>query len=134
MDRDPVRWRAGFDVLDPEPDPAELLAVDTEHRADAVVIHVQGEVDMFTSSILATPLLKACATAPSVVVDLSRATFLASAGLALLVSAHERCTSRGVALRLTATGPAIQRSLHATGLHRVLDYEPSGDRWPRAGT
>jgi anti-sigma B factor antagonist len=56
------------------------------------------------------------------VVDLSKATFLDSAALAALVSAHHRARVLGGSVRLAgATGP-VRKILEVTGLDMILQH------------
>ncbi|TWP52360.1 STAS domain-containing protein [Lentzea tibetensis] len=59
------------------------------------------------------------------VLDLSRVTFLGSAGLAVLVEASQQTKTRGVELRVVAVERAVTRPLEATGLGDVFSVHPS---------
>ena len=60
------------------------------------------------------------------VADLSGVEFLGSAGLAVLVTAHERVEAPK-ALRIVASARETQRAFSMTGLNDLLDIYPSGD-------
>src|SRR5882672_6153193 len=82
--------------------PADLLELSVSHpAADVCVVHVRGEVDMFTAPLLhewlGTHLGK---VSPHVVVDLEGVEFLDSSGLHALVSGARRAKETGVVLYL----------------------------------
>ena len=89
---------------------------------DGVLVAVSGEIDLFT-----TPEFKAAvATAMSrdggdVVIDLTRATFMDSSSLGVLIGAHRRLTRRGGQLLVACDQPAILKVLRVTGLDAVFD-------------
>jgi len=95
-------------VLPAAPEPGQLLSVDAVpgRRPGRVVVEVTGVVDNFT-----TPLLELCLDSRlnqrglrELVVDLERATFLGTAGVASLVRAHQRCRERGISLFVLRAG------------------------------
>jgi len=110
--------------------PAVLLRVRSEKRGDAVVIRVTGELDLLTAPILDELLSEAEAgsvDAP-LVLDLTGVTFMASAGLALLMKYDERCGVAGRALRVVANDRAVLRPIALTGLMtRVTVVSTLGD-------
>jgi anti-sigma B factor antagonist len=96
----------------------DLLALSTRTGADgAVTVTATGEVDTLTApafgSVLDTALQR---RPPELVIDLSGIRFLGSAGLTVLVEAHEAAHDRDVALRLIATTRAVTGALEVTGL------------------
>jgi anti-sigma B factor antagonist len=87
-------------------------------------IAVAGEVDCSTAPQLAACLESVLAAAPpEVVVDLTEVTFMDSAGLHTLVTAHGQATGRGVPLRIRVATRAVLRPIQVTGLEHVLDIE-----------
>jgi anti-anti-sigma factor len=102
--------------------PADLLRVRSEKCGDAVVVHVVGELDLVTAPILDELLSEAQADgldAP-LVLDLTGVTFMASAGLTLLMKHDERCGAAGRALRVVANGRAVLRPIALTGLMTMV--------------
>jgi anti-sigma B factor antagonist len=96
----------------------DLLAVSMRIGDDgAVTVTATGEVDTLTapafSSVLNTALQR---RPPELVIDLSGIRFLGSAGLTVLVEAHEAAHDRDVELRLIATTRAVTGALTVTGL------------------
>jgi anti-sigma B factor antagonist len=102
---------------------SDLLTVDIGTQGGAVVVAVSGELDLATVPVLRERLdsLEEVSTAPSpLVVDLSALTFIGSAGLALLVDLHNKCTERDIPLALVATGSVVPRAIQVTALDQVF--------------
>src|ERR1700733_14791167 len=71
-----------------------------------VVIAVTGEVDALTAPHLSAAIDTALAGSPTaVIVDLSAVEFLASAGMSVLVAAHEVTTDVSARFGVVADGP-----------------------------
>jgi anti-sigma B factor antagonist len=107
----------------------QVVDLDVERRADVVIVHIGGEVDMLTTPMVSALITEQLQTAPStLVLDLSAVGFLGSSGLAALVAAREEAGNRGVTLRLVGSGHAVQRPLTATGLAELFDIYPDLDQ------
>lgn len=96
------------------------VTVDVRRHDRAVILRVTGEIDLLTAPRVEeamTPLLR---ERPRVlVVDLSGVTFLASAGLKLLVAAQQ--TSReGTRIRVVANDQHTFRPIEMTGLTETI--------------
>lgn len=99
-----------------ERDFEQLLRVRTKAVSDAVIVEASGEIDMLTAPGLEHQLQQAVACSPRrLVLDLTDVTFLASAGLALLVRACRDCGD-ATDLRVIAATSATQRPIELTGL------------------
>lgn len=88
-----------------------------------VVVRVSGEVDITTAPLLDEQLgaAESAVTAPMpVILDLARVTFLASAGLSVLVRYGQRFAELGSQLRVVATDRAVTRPITMTGLEDVV--------------
>ncbi len=93
----------------------------TSSRGCSVTVH--GEVDSMTAPGLRDCLLEALSRPGSgpVEVDLSRVTFLDSAGLSALATAHRAAGTAGRELRIRCgTARAVVRPLQITGLWDVF--------------
>lgn len=102
------------------------LATSVRQCAGAVVLHVAGELDLLTSARLEaaiTPLIQH-QQPPVLVVDLSEVTFLASAGLEILVGAHRAAEGR-TQVRIVADDNRTFRPIQLTGLTDELAVYPS---------
>jgi anti-anti-sigma factor len=92
-----------------------------------VVIATSGVIDMITAPQLEDAIKAALAETPEgIVVDLTEVEFLASAGMGILVAAHDEAPD-GVEIHIVAEGPATSRPLKLVGiadivpLHATLD-------------
>lgn len=92
-----------------------------------VVIATAGVVDMITAPQLEEAIKVALSKTPEgIVVDLTEVEFLASAGMGILVAAHDEAPE-GVGIHIVAEGPATSRPLKLVGiadivpLHATLD-------------
>lgn len=97
----------------------EELRVTVETRGPAVVLAVAGEVDMLTAAQLEQTIRTELAGRPqTLVVDLSKVEFLASAGMNVLLSTREAAdTTR---FRVVATGNVTLRPLRIAGLTEYI--------------
>lgn len=125
-------------VVSNPPHPGQLLSVHAVpgNRPGRVVVEVIGAVDTFT-----VPLLQLCLDSRTnqrdlreLVVDLERATFLGTAGVAALVRTHRRCRARGIALFLRRAGRRrllgplqLAELAHQVGADRVGKRRPQGE-------
>ncbi|MBW0102489.1 STAS domain-containing protein [Pseudonocardia sp. KRD-291] len=104
------------------PDVGEVVRFEVVgHGDDAVVVHVHGELDTMTAPVLREQLSGQMSAADLLVVDLSRVTFLGSAGLAALVAVKDEADTSGHRLRLVCGSHTVTRALEATGLLAMFD-------------
>jgi anti-sigma B factor antagonist len=105
----------------------EPITTSVEHRDGVTVLAVGGEIDLVTAPSFEKAINDVLANdPPSLVIDLSEVTFLASAGLQLLVATNERIgTSAGFAV--VAEGPSTSRPIELTDLDKIFDLYPSLD-------
>lgn len=109
--------------------PAESLSIAIEYAENAAVVVVAGEVDALTAPQLAEAIDTAWQQEPGVlVVDLLEVTFLASAGLAALVTAHEQARQSGGKLRVAAGDRVTFRPIHLTGVDAQIAVFDSRQR------
>ena len=104
-------------------DTAEFLdATITRPHPGTAVLAVQGEIDTLTAPAF-TAATTELVTGPdeTLVIDLTGVRFLASSGLAVLISAAQRAEERGVRLRLVAASRAVRRPLEITGTAALFD-------------
>lgn len=101
------------------------------HPAGPVLVHARGEIDTVTAPFLSDQLRGWFAAAPRVVLDLSRVSFLGSAGLSVLLEGTAEADAAGVSFQL-ACGEArqVRRVLQVTGTLEHLDVV---DRIPPGG-
>ena len=98
----------------------------TERWVDrTAVVAVAGVVDMLTSPELETAIDAALQQKPgAVVIDFTDVEFLASAGMGVLVAAHDKAGSE-VAISVVADGPATSRPLKLVGIADIVKLYPS---------
>ncbi len=98
---------------------ADTMTTSVTPHAEATVLTVTGEVDLATAPALENAIDAALAGKPAaLVIDLSAVSFLASAGMAVLVGVHKRAA--GTRLVIVADGPATSRQLKMTNLDQVF--------------
>ena len=98
-----------------------------EPARDLVRVALSGEVDMYTSAEVRERLAALDADGwQSIVVDMSGATFLDSAGLAVLVAALRRAERRGATLTIADASPNVRRILELTHLTAAFGLDPTG--------
>ncbi|MFB1298943.1 STAS domain-containing protein [Mycobacterium sp. pW049] len=100
----------------------------TERWVDrTAVVAVAGVVDMLTSPELETAIDTALQQKPgAVVIDFTDVEFLASAGMGVLVAAHDKAGSE-VEISVVADGPATSRPLKLVGIADIVKLYPSLD-------
>jgi anti-anti-sigma factor len=105
-------------------------AVDVTGDAGGRVLAVIGAVDLGSAAPLGSQLRDALAEVPSggtVTVDLTRTSYLASAGVGLLLETAAAARERRIALRVrTRPGSVPARILALTGVEELLPEPPSG--------
>ena len=103
----------------PPSDPAGFV-VDELWLERMVVISAAGDLDMLTAPTLAGAIAAAVRHQPeALIVDLSGVGFLASAGMNVLVNAHEELAP-AVRFGVVADGPATSRPLKVIGIDAIV--------------
>ncbi|MFC5104961.1 STAS domain-containing protein [Kibdelosporangium philippinense] len=92
----------------------QSLSIGVDEGPSGPVLSVRGEIDTVTAPQLQVSVEQALPSDGVLVVDLSGVTFLSSAGLSVLVRAHQRGDVRIV------TNPTILRVFTLTGLAQTL--------------
>jgi anti-sigma B factor antagonist len=101
------------------------IGIDISARGDALVVRVDGEVDLWTAHRFEEALSRArTSSAPTIVVDLERVTFMDSAGVHVLV---QSAVADGMRRRLTVTrgSPQVRRLFEVSGVGRYLSFAPA---------
>jgi len=94
-------------------------------RDDALVLVVEGEIDIATAPLLEQRLTEAEATdAPTVIIDLDRVSFMDSTGLQVLV-AHSLSEANGNRILLTRGSPQVQRLFTVSWMLDPLPVVPA---------
>ena len=110
-----------------EPDYRESELVD-----GTKLVRLGGELDVFTAGAEVRELLEECVeSACHVVLDMSRVTFIDSAGIGLLVRTHRLLADVDRRLVLLRPDPNVRRIIELTGLDQILAI---AEFWPAAHT
>ena len=103
------------------------ITTSVKHRDGVAVLAVGGEIDMFTAPQFEKAIDDVLADdPPTLVIDLTEVTLLASAGLRLLATANERFGESG-GFAVVAGAPATIRPIELTDLNEVFDLYLSLD-------
>ena len=98
-----------------------------EENADAHVIRLGGELDLYNADAVREALFTACDGGPErVVVDLSEVEFMDSTALGVLIEARTKLPNRKAFL-LASAGLETRRALHISGLDRHFSVHDSVD-------
>jgi anti-sigma B factor antagonist len=98
------------------------LALSSTAQGDRTIVHVGGEIDVYTAPALRRQLdeqiQRGCR---DMVVDLSDVTFLDSTGLGVLVGRLKLIRGQGGTMRVFGARDRVLRVFTITGLDRVFD-------------
>lgn len=103
------------------------MRLDVRSDGDRLAVVVEGEVDSVTAGGLRESLVEVLARpgVPTVLIDLRGVTFLDSAGLCALATAHRDAGAHGQRLELrVGDNRAVLRPLQITGLWDLLAHAP----------
>jgi len=97
------------------------VVVTVERRAGAVIVRVTGEMDLPAAPLVRRRLQRAIAAAGgrTVVVDLTRVSFLDSSGLGVLLGGFKQCERWRRAMVVVA-GDRIRSLLELAGIPRLM--------------
>jgi len=104
------------------------LTITSETRGEVTVVHVAGEIDIYTAPVLRERLDEhISAGRHHLVVDLTGVTFMASTGLGVLVGRLKLVRAANGTLRLVCSSERILSVFSITGLDKVFQIFPSVD-------
>jgi anti-sigma B factor antagonist len=103
------------------------LHLTTSRHNGTLTVSVAGELDIATTELLRSHLLEmlqeaghAQRTKTTLVIDVSRLSFIDAAGLGILVSVQNHALRQHTPLRIAGIPPAMRRLLRITGLDAHL--------------
>jgi anti-sigma B factor antagonist len=106
----------------------EQLTIEIRQEPDRIVLTLHGELDLLSAPRLQSEIeSEAFDAAEVVVLDLDDVQFIDSAGLRVVLAAHERTAERGQRLALTPGSPQVQRLLSIAGVNGRLERIASAD-------
>ena len=98
------------------------ISIGTEDN-DARVVALAGDVDFETGAAVLDCVNEVAQRGSSVVVDLTEAHFMDSAGLAALIGARRAAARSGCAFTIRNPPRLIARALALSGIDRLVDVE-----------
>ena len=100
------------------------LSITTDAGDGAVVIHVKGDLDVYTAPRLKEALTEGSAAGGDLILDLSEVDFIDSTALGVLVGALQDTQSSGGVFRLVVDDPFLLKIFHITGFDGVFSIFP----------
>jgi len=105
-----------------------LVTFDVSQADASAAVRAAGEIDSTTAPLLSQHLTELLdSQVRELTVDLRSVSFLDSAGLCVLATAHRRAVRQDVRLRVLASSRAVVRPLQITGLWDLLRAEQVAD-------
>jgi anti-sigma B factor antagonist len=106
----------------------EQLTIEVRQERDRIVLALHGELDLVGAPRLQSEIESHTVDAAAIVVlDLDDVQFIDSAGLRVLLAAHERTVERGRRLALTPGSPQVRRLFSIAGVSGHLHTIASAD-------
>jgi anti-sigma B factor antagonist len=100
---------------------SEFSVVSLTYSGFEAVITLAGELDLASAPVLHELLLEAASAGTETIkIDVQGLTYIDSAGLGVLVSAHKRLQSNGGSLVISGPTPRVMRVLAISGLTRYF--------------
>ena len=102
------------------------LTLAERRDGDAVVLSAEGIVDMAAAPTLTDQIREILRQRPVVlVVDLTGVTFLATAGMSVLMEAYRKSEELAICFRIVAHGPVTVKSMQLLGIDDLLAIYPT---------
>ncbi len=100
------------------------LSISTDAVDNAVVVHVKGDLDVYTAPRLKESLAEGSVPGRCLVLDLSEVDFIDSTALGVLVGTLQETQSNGGDFRLVVDDPFLLKIFHITGFDGVFSIFP----------
>jgi anti-sigma B factor antagonist len=107
-------------------DKPSLLKLAVRRDGEAVVLSAEGNVDMAAAPTLTDQIRAILRQRPAVlVIDLTGVTFLATAGMSVLMEAYRKSEELAISFRVVAQGPVTVNSMQLLGIDDLLAIYPT---------
>ncbi|GJL65767.1 MAG: hypothetical protein NPIRA05_07380 [Nitrospirales bacterium] len=100
---------------------------------DGHIVTFRGDIDLESSPMARTILLKVVNGASKVYVDLTSVTYMDSSGIASMVEAYQLAKNSQVEFVLVSASPAVLRVLHMARLDKVFTIHENLEQAQHAG-
>jgi anti-sigma B factor antagonist len=100
------------------------LSISTDLVDEVSVVHVSGDLDVYTAPRLKETLEAAMAQGPRMVLDLSEVHFIDSTALGVLVSALQQSNAESGDFRLVVDDPYLLKIFRITGFDGMFRIFP----------
>jgi len=100
------------------------LSISTDVMEGAVVVHVGGDLDVYTAPRLRESLAEVVGNGGRLVLDLSEVHFIDSTALGVLVSTLQQTQSTETELRLVVDDPHLLKIFRVTGFDGLFSIFP----------
>lgn len=109
------------------------LSISTEAVDSTVIIHVGGDLDVYTAPRLEEALQEAASGGNRLILDLTDVHFIDSTALGVLVGTHQETQSNGGQFLLVVEDPFLLKIFHITGFDGILSIYPRVEEALSAG-
>lgn len=105
------------------------IQISSDTRDGYPVVTVAGEIDLYTSPQFQEVLATAAKGSAVLIVDLSRISYIDSAGLSVLLLMYKRLSARRGALYVVSPpgNPGVRRVIEVTRLDSLISIRPTLD-------
>lgn len=110
-------------------EPKTKLDISIGHRDGCTILSVAGEIDLYTAPEFLEALRDASKDARVLILDLTRISYVDSAGLSAFLVVYKQLSSRGAALYIVAppNSPGVSRVIEITRLDSLIPVRPTVD-------
>lgn len=109
------------------------MRLNAHTRGDAIVITFDGSLDSGTAPGVQDDIERLMSESGTTILDLSKMTYMSSAGLRVLLLVHRRARRNGTKIVLTGLVPDVREVMSATGFldfFEVTDHSGRGTGIP----
>jgi anti-sigma B factor antagonist len=103
------------------------LECQTEATAEAIILHLAGEVDLLTAPLVSSTLKTLAQNGHSVIVDLSRLQYMDSSGFKAILDATPLFLERALRFLLSEPPDGIRKVMDILEFDKIVPVFPSAD-------